>query len=185
MSTRGLRGDFSYTEVTGPPAILTPRAGGRSRVSRGHYYLKVTGVVPGVSPSSRAKSLSCLLATSCCHVDTRQRRLPGVKGHNVLVLVCVVIWAAEEPSEADHGTVQAQARKLSPGLIVSDRQDLNLRPLDPQSSALPNCATARSLPRRQLLQNTPNTTTKQMRGQRVFMIPETPRHSRPNVPRSG
>ena len=27
---------------------------------------------------------------------------------------------------------------------LSDRQDLNLRPLHPQCSALPNCATARS-----------------------------------------
>ena len=26
---------------------------------------------------------------------------------------------------------------------VSEREDLNLRPLDPQSSALPNCATSR------------------------------------------
>src|SRR5664279_3484804 len=36
---------------------------------------------------------------------------------------------------------------LTPPTSPSGRQDLNLRPLDPQSSALPNCATSRPLNR--------------------------------------
>jgi hypothetical protein len=33
--------------------------------------------------------------------------------------------------------------ELTPSIYPSGRQDLNLRPLDPQSSALPSCATSR------------------------------------------
>src|SRR5690606_1708965 len=37
-------------------------------------------------------------------------------------------------------------RRGGPPIVPSGRQDLNLRPLDPQSSALPSCATSRPPP---------------------------------------
>jgi hypothetical protein len=44
-------------------------------------------------------------------------------------------------SRAEHPPLVSNP--LSLGILVSGWRDLNSRPLDPQSSALPSCATAR------------------------------------------
>src|SRR3954471_18499310 len=57
---------------------------------------------------------------------------------------------AARPPKAGDDAYEKGPRRLPPAktLRPSGRQDLNLRPLDPQSSALPSCATSRPRPPR-------------------------------------
>jgi len=55
----------------------------------------------------------------------------------------VSVATAVVTAVADLGDRIRAAASLSPAVLPSGWRDLNPRPLDPQSSALPNCATAR------------------------------------------
>ena len=73
---------------------------------------------------------------------------PAGSANDHFQLICAIITVACRPGVLAGGNDEGRwLRRDATGLRrPSGRQDLNLRPLDPQSSALPSCATSRPPP---------------------------------------
>ena len=144
-----------------PPPAATHPSGGRRRPSDGASFRPISSITPCCARGDpcRRRGPPCRSATTAsaqspirleeAHSARRGRSHPRPR-HQVDWRLEGTLPDTSSPAEATLGAIREPRRrpghpKMAPHLRFprSGRQDLNLRPLDPQSSALPSCATAR------------------------------------------
>lgn len=77
-----------------------------------------------------------------CAQDRPDVRLPAPI--DAILRSCMPQFTAQTcPNITKNPPFRCRGKRRNDGLSWSDQRDLNPRPLDPQSSALPNCATTR------------------------------------------
>ena len=131
----------SAADASSPPTRASRCAGSASALTHASSQLRDADVtdpllfgLPFVWPARLAWPLSLVL----------ERRRPFRKEGNLLIfdLLTVVKGSSPKAIGSLFGSLvgNKRSKKIS---CQSGRRDLNPRPLDPQSSALPNCATSR------------------------------------------
>ncbi len=109
-----------------------------------------------------------------CAQDRPDVRLPAPI--DAILRSCMPQFTAQTcPNITKNPPFRCRGKRRNDGLSWSDQRDLNPRPLDPQSSALPNCAMVRTVRKAPNMKHSIISTVFQTHrvGKRVASIPES------------